>query len=449
MALTDSLVSYWKLDEASGNATDAHGSNTLTDNGSVGTTTGKISNARDFGTGGSTKYFDHASNSDLETGDIDFTVAAWVYLTASSKGYATITGKVVSDGATAEWFLIRRGSVDQFEFQVAGTTHIRATTFGSPSTGTWYYVIAWHDATANTINIQVNNGTVDSTADATITVRPTAKFAVGTLGSYTDGNSVWDGYIDEVGFWKRVLTTQERTDLYNSGNGLAYPFASGPTYTLACDAGSYSVTGTSAALKHAWKTAPTPGSYAVTGTAAALKHASVITATPGSYTANGTTLHLAHGWKAAAAVGSYTVTGNDVTLTPAQGPTHTLTASAGSYGVTGTAAAITHGWKTAPTPGSYTLTGTSAGLHRGYTLALTPGSYSVTGTAATFHRTFVLTVTAGSYAVLGSSVTLTWSGEIIQVPPRLIVRVNFISAVVCRVNLPGSVTSRVDFQRVS
>ena len=33
----------------------------------------------------------------------------------------------------------------------------------------------------------------------------------------------WDGLIDEVGFWKRILTAQEKTNLYNAGAGLAYP----------------------------------------------------------------------------------------------------------------------------------------------------------------------------------------------------------------------------------
>lgn len=51
MALTDNLVSYWKLDESSGNASDSVGSNTLTNNGTAGYASGKINNAVDFGTG--------------------------------------------------------------------------------------------------------------------------------------------------------------------------------------------------------------------------------------------------------------------------------------------------------------------------------------------------------------------------------------------------------------
>ena len=39
------------------------------------------------------------------------------------------------------------------------------------------------------------------------------------------------GRIDEVGFWKRVLTSAERSLLYNGGVGLTYPFSGAPTPT--------------------------------------------------------------------------------------------------------------------------------------------------------------------------------------------------------------------------
>src|SRR3989304_4743325 len=39
------------------------------------------------------------------------------------------------------------------------------------------------------------------------------------------------GRIDDVGFWKRVLTSSERSLLYNGGVGLTYPFSGAPTPT--------------------------------------------------------------------------------------------------------------------------------------------------------------------------------------------------------------------------
>jgi len=57
---------------------------------------------------------------------------------------------------------------DRFRFAVSndGTAvgFVDVESFGVPATSVWYFVCAWHDAAANTINIQVNNGTVDSLA---------------------------------------------------------------------------------------------------------------------------------------------------------------------------------------------------------------------------------------------------------------------------------------------
>ena len=43
------------------------------------------------------------------------------------------------------------------------------------------------------------------------------------IGSYTYNNygsySVFNGIVDELGFWNRVLTESEITELYNNGNG--------------------------------------------------------------------------------------------------------------------------------------------------------------------------------------------------------------------------------------
>jgi hypothetical protein len=222
MALTTSLISYWKLDEASGNALDAHGSNELTDVNTVGSATGKILNARDFERG-SVEYFTHVDNASLSVGDIDWTWGMWVQLESKSAS----SHYFVSKGADA--YLVRwNAGSDRFEVLLyTGSAYITATAnnFGAPSTGVWYYILAWHDATENSLTIQVNNGTIDQ-------VSTSGGFSPDTAGDLVIGDYSTpalgfshDGLLDEIGFWKRVLTTQERTDLYNSGSGFAYPFS--------------------------------------------------------------------------------------------------------------------------------------------------------------------------------------------------------------------------------
>lgn len=229
MAILDSLAAYYKLDESSGDALDALATSDLATSGSPpGATTGKVSGCRTF-TAASSQMFSRADNAALSTGDIDYTLAMWVYL--ASKPAATmdmLSRYDVGNTALREYLFVWNASNDRFEFYITNTggsnNVVTANNFGAPSTGTWYYVVAWHDAAGNTINISVNNGTANSAAT---TLAPSDTAVATTLGGRTGiATRYWDGRLDEVGFWKRVLTADEKTFLYNGGNGRSHPFLS-------------------------------------------------------------------------------------------------------------------------------------------------------------------------------------------------------------------------------
>jgi hypothetical protein len=216
MAITDNLISYWKLDEASGNATDAHGSNTLNDTNTVGAGTGKINGARDF-EADNTEFFTIADNADLSTGDIDFTIQAWV--NAESFGANRVIIGKWGGGSQREYMLIYFTSTQRFGFQASNdgsaSTTVSANNLGTPSTGTWYHIVCWHDSVNDQIGIAVNNGTPNTAAHSTGVRDGTAPFRI---GDRSESSLPWDGLI---------LSSQDRTDLYNAGNGLAYPFTTG------------------------------------------------------------------------------------------------------------------------------------------------------------------------------------------------------------------------------
>ncbi|MFZ2152113.1 MAG: LamG domain-containing protein [Minisyncoccia bacterium] len=80
--------------------------------------------------------------------------------------------------------------------------------------GAWTYVIV--SCSANTIRFFIDN-----------TTGITAASPSGQCSTYIDligynNANQWPGIIDEFGVWNRVLTAEERTALYNGGNGLAY-----------------------------------------------------------------------------------------------------------------------------------------------------------------------------------------------------------------------------------
>lgn len=224
MAIIDNLLAYWELNEASGNAIDAHSTHDLTDVNTVTSGTGKVGNARDFESGAS-EHFLLASNADVQMGDEDFTIAGWVNAeSAPSSADMSVIQK--TNGSDGEYFLQWRNAAgtDRFRFVVYGASGfgsegvVTATTFGTPSIATWYFLVAWHDSVNNQLGIQVNDGTADTASHAAGVFTGTADFQM----SGVTFSNFWDGLLDEIGIWGRILTAQEKTWLYNGGNGRSY-----------------------------------------------------------------------------------------------------------------------------------------------------------------------------------------------------------------------------------
>lgn len=223
MALADNLVAYWSLDEASGNAIDAHSTYDLTEtSGTIAATTGKVSGCRDFEEADS-EYFTIADNADLSVGDIDFSWACWVQLEAAV-GTRWIISKRGGPDTSIEYDMLTDGN--RFKFRVANgaTTGVAtADNLGAPSTGTWYFVVGWHDSVNNVVGICVNDGTPNTTSYSSGSQNGTAALLFGATSAVFN----WDGLIDEVGFWKKVLSASEITELYNAGAGRDYAYITG------------------------------------------------------------------------------------------------------------------------------------------------------------------------------------------------------------------------------
>jgi len=215
--LPTGLVAYWKLDEASGTRADSIGSNNLTDNNTVTQAAGKKDNSAQF-TEANSEYLSITDNAALSVEGQSFSIACWVYLDSKPSNAMVIAERSRSGGTVWEYGLVWDSApYSKFRFDVNTTvSSLYATTFGSPSLSTWYFIVAWFDADANTVNIQVNDGTVDS-VHSTGSVAPTT--SIFSIGARTGSSIFFDGRIDELSFWKRVLTAQERSDLYNGGTG--------------------------------------------------------------------------------------------------------------------------------------------------------------------------------------------------------------------------------------
>lgn len=217
-------VSYWKLDESSGNATDIvsgyNGTNTGVTYG-----TGKINNGAIFDASSDVLNCGSATNVRTCT---NCTYAAWINTST------TVTGDMVhyqgGDGKTFR-FTVYAASTSNIQLQMDyfnGTTdfYSRSNITSIQGTG-WRHVVGVVDDTNNVVSLYIDGAEVSAYA-----VKQTGDFSVvaptaGTLyiGQTGSNGMPFVGTIDEVGIWSSALTAAQISELYNGGNGLSYPFS--------------------------------------------------------------------------------------------------------------------------------------------------------------------------------------------------------------------------------
>lgn len=209
-----SLLAHWRFDEGAGTvAADSSGTGnpgTLVNGASW--TSGAV--------GASALRLDRAlgqrvvvnDSPSLSLGNQDFTIAAWAYV-SSDFGTSAIVSK--DDGATGYSLQLLDG-LAAFRVRNSGQEClVRASSFGPIPLDTWVHVAAWYDSAAKMIQISVDNRPAESrscsagTADTPVAL---------TIGQYGSGN-YWDGFIDDVRVYSRILSAAELTELKNLGPG--------------------------------------------------------------------------------------------------------------------------------------------------------------------------------------------------------------------------------------
>jgi hypothetical protein len=227
-SLKDGLVSWWTLEEASGTRVDsviATGTD-LTDTNTVTQAVGKVGDAAQFVTANDEYLINTTPPASMKGGPFAWTKACWAYHDSSSNQILLSVGTDTSTLAQFQSWLLYVVS-NKYRFYTMTPSgnfqYVEATTFGNISTGTWNFVMAWHDWAAGKMYISVNNGTADELDYTTNT--PTASAQVPQtfkIGKYGNSPASMDGRVDESAFWDRLLTTDEKAELYNSGAGITY-----------------------------------------------------------------------------------------------------------------------------------------------------------------------------------------------------------------------------------
>ncbi len=217
--ISQSNVSYWKMDEASGTRADVYRLNDLTDNNTVASGTGII-NADGVYVSANSEYL-NTTSAIVTTGT--FSVSLWFNPTGaigtkalfySVNGGNTTDGLVVTTVAGANNVLGTAASNSASSSRDSGGTTVTA--------GNWYHLVI--TKSAGQVNKVYLNGSDTATATSAFLTLGNNGTTIGTdfvVGGFLIG---WDGGIDEVGVWSRELAGSEVTSLYNAGAALAWPF---------------------------------------------------------------------------------------------------------------------------------------------------------------------------------------------------------------------------------
>jgi hypothetical protein len=227
------VVAHWPLDEASGNRADAHGASTLTDNNTVTSTTGKVAATCAQFTAANNEYLSAPDSAALSVGDEDFWLAGWFKFDS----FGVLRGLVGRrTGTAARDYLLfydtNAPNAQRLKFRIyntAGTEIVSVAHDVALATGTWYFVVCYHDSVNDTIGISVN-GSAWTTA-ATGGAAPgdvNAQFLIGILQAAT--TNPHNGQAESVTLGKSPalgiasLRDEIRDTLHNGGSGIAYPF---------------------------------------------------------------------------------------------------------------------------------------------------------------------------------------------------------------------------------
>ena len=212
--LTNGLQAYWSFD---GNFYDSmlkyhgtpHGTN------AVGFVDGMAGMGKALKLDGTDQYVEVTGG---QPGDLAFpggsvSIAAWFKVEAFDKSWQAL----VCQGEANQWRVARDSSSGTMSY-AGGLTDAVGTT--DVSDGNWHHIVAITDAGAAKFGTALYvDGVQDGTQAGTPALTTNSKRVL--IGENPDATGrQWNGEIDDLAIWNRVLTEAEITSLYAGGKGM-------------------------------------------------------------------------------------------------------------------------------------------------------------------------------------------------------------------------------------
>lgn len=221
-ALSDGLVGYWPMDETAANSCTGGTNDTCDKSGNgfdgawannTAAIGGKFANGTDYdGTNDSISVSDNDAFSVSTTNKL--TVSAWIYPDSNSG-----TRQIITKGTTSnfEWSLGSNANLYQILiWSSSGSVIANLSLSQGFQANQWQHFAFTIDLSTNTA-VAYRNGVV--AASATISGTYTNGTAAVRFGERADGSNDFDGKIDEVRIYNRILSDKEITALYNWAPG--------------------------------------------------------------------------------------------------------------------------------------------------------------------------------------------------------------------------------------
>lgn len=205
----DGMISYWKLDETTGNVIDSFNGNHGTNVGATRGITGQVGNAFNFAG-------DHVEipGASLNLGTGAFTLEAWIFLdsTPGANRWPAIMSKRGDPSGLDGFLFSLLPNTGEMHIQIDGSNQNPGPVV-TPQT--WHHVAITRDGTTITYYLdgsQGGNANSGNNMDS-----PHALWLGDDEPSPHQHNTAWNGIIDEVAVWSECLTAAEIACHYNAG----------------------------------------------------------------------------------------------------------------------------------------------------------------------------------------------------------------------------------------
>jgi concanavalin A-like lectin/glucanase superfamily protein len=232
--LATNLVAYYKLEDATNFLSTS--SYNLTTTGTVLFDAGKVNNAADFSTNNTSSYLYTTSDLGINGGIVS--ISAWVNVTTQPSNTFVAAVHQFSNGSSHvdyDFWYVDSGGTKTLEFvrDRNGIASDFASVTTTLTTNTWYNLVLTYDGTD--IRGYINNTLVAGPASSTgsgFSGGPPTDDGFEISGINKNGTHLWNGQVDEVGIWNKVLDATETTDLYNGGAGQTMVSSTVPAVSL-------------------------------------------------------------------------------------------------------------------------------------------------------------------------------------------------------------------------